>query len=106
MTERFLAEGADPCYEAPPSRSAEVLLERFSGALVTTAAVVVLVVPIMAVLTAATSSGVLPFTGSPALLILSVAAALIGLGALLLRPRRQERAARRGRSAPGRPRAG
>ena len=79
---------------------------RFSGGLITTAAVVVLVVPIMAVVTAATSSGVLPYTGSPALLILSVAAALIGLGALLLRPGRQERAWRRRRAADDRPRAG
>ena len=68
---------------------------RVLGGLITIAAVVVLVVPIMAVITAATSSGVLPFTGSPALIILSVAAALIGTGALLLRPSRQERAARR-----------
>lgn len=98
MTERFLAEGEEACYEAPPSRS-EVLVRRLSGWLITTAAVVVLVVPIMAVITAATQSGLLPFTGSPALLILSVAAALIGLGALLLRPSRQERAWRRRRAA-------
>ena len=58
----------------------------FVRGLITTAAVLVLIVPIMAVITAATSSGVLPFTGSPALIILSVAAALIGTGALLLRP--------------------
>jgi hypothetical protein len=50
---------------------------RLFGGVITSAAVLVLVVPIMAVITAATSSGVLPFTGSPALLILSVAAALI-----------------------------
>jgi hypothetical protein len=67
------------------------------GGLFTTAAVLVLVVPIMAVITAATSSGVLPFTGSPALIILSVAAALIGAGALLLRPSRQDREALRRR---------
>ncbi len=72
-------------------------MERFLGSVITSAAVVVLVVPIMAVITAATSSGVLPFTGSPALMILSVAAALIGTGALLLRPSRQERAERRRR---------
>ena len=98
MTDLFLAEDEEACYEAPPSRS-EVLLGRFAGGLITTAAVVVLVVPIVAVITAATQSGVLPFTGSPALLILSVAAALIGLGALLLRPSRQERAWRRRRDA-------
>jgi membrane protein implicated in regulation of membrane protease activity len=74
---------------------------RFLGGLITTAAVVVFVLPIMAVITAATSSGVLPFTGSPALLILAVAAALIGLGALLLRPSREERVTRRRRAAAG-----
>lgn len=103
MTERFLADGTEACYEAPPSRS-EVLMGRLLEGLITAAAVVVLVVPIMAVLTAATSSGVLPFTGSPALILLSVAAALIGLGALLLRPSRQERAWRRRRAAARRPR--
>lgn len=77
---------------------------RVLGGLITTAAVLVLVVPIMAVITAATSSGVLPFTGSPALIILSVAAALIGTGALLLRPSRQERAARRRRRQDREPR--
>ena len=73
---------------------------RLLGGLITTAAVLVLIVPIMAVITAATSSGVLPFTGSPALIILSVAAALIGTGALLLRPSRQDREAcrRRGKT--------
>jgi hypothetical protein len=70
---------------------------RLLGGLITTASIAVLVVPIMAVITAATSSGVLPFTGSPALIILSVAAALFGMGALLLRPSREERAARRRR---------
>jgi hypothetical protein len=98
MTERFLAESTEACYEPTPSRS-EVLLGRLSGGLITTAAVLVLVVPIMAVVTAATQSGLLPFTGSPALIILSVAAALIGMGALLLRPSRQERARRRRQAA-------
>ena len=81
MTEHFLPENTEACYEAP-SRS-EVLMGRFTEWLITTAAVVVLVVPIIAAITAATQSGVLPFTGSPALIILSVAAALIGAGALL-----------------------
>jgi ABC-type multidrug transport system permease subunit len=102
VTEHFLADGTEACYEAQPSRS-EVLVGRFTEWLFTTAAVVVLVVPIIAVITAATQSGVLPFTGSPALVILSVAAALIGAGALLLRPSREERAARRRAAARSRP---
>jgi hypothetical protein len=64
-------------------------VKRILVGIVAAVASMILVVPVIAGINAAATSGVLPFTGSPVRLMLLIAGALITVGALLLLPGRK-----------------
>ena len=64
-------------------------MKRILLGIVAIVALLFFVVPVIAGISAAVTSGYLPFTGSPVSVMLVVAAALITVGALLLLPGRK-----------------
>jgi hypothetical protein len=64
-------------------------VKRILLGIVAVVALMIFVVPVIAGINAAATSGVLPFTGSPVRIMLLVAVALITAGALLLLPGRK-----------------
>ena len=75
-------------------------MKRILMGIVAAVALMIVVVPVIAGINAAATSGRLPFTGSPVRIMLVVAAALIAAGALLLLPGRKSDRRRHSRRAP------